>query len=422
MKITFVQPRYFNIWEALGLAYIAAHATDRFSGKLTARFFQGYFDDDSVIIDGAKDSDIVAFSCTSPVFRHALKLAAAIKALNPSVRSIFGGFHPSALPEDCLTEDVVDQVVVGEGENAFLKILDGDRSPVVYGDGFTGLDDIFPNRDLIQNRRTVDLCERQTGRRTTSFQTVRVCPFRCAFCAERIVTGVFNPKINPVRERDPKHLLEEIAWIAKKYSLDYFKFTDATWNTSIQKVIAFCEEKIRRNLSLPWEANIHAAFANKDMLKLMKAAGCYQINVGCESGSQAILNDMRKGLTVEKIRQVFRWGREIGLERRGYFLLGMPNETAEDIHLTEKLVEEIQPDVFGITLLCPYPGTDFYDPKTMKTYDWTFADEYSNPYWANAHFSNAELKQKQACLADKFSSQLTWHNRFNAQTPDCRHD
>ena len=424
MKITFVQPRYFNIWEALGLAYIGAYVKDKFHGKLEISFYQGYFDDDHTIIDDAKHSDIVAFSCTSPVFKHGVELARTIKLLNPEVRTVFGGFHPSAVPNDCIAEEAVDQVIAGEGEAAFLKVLSGDTSPIIYGDRFMELNELFPDRELIKNSRTVDLCEKLIGKRVTSFQSVRVCPFRCAFCSERLVTGVFNRETNPLRQRDVNHLLDEIKCIASKYSLDYFKFADATWNTSDEsneKVYAFCEEKIRLKIDLPWEANVHVAFIDKEMLKIMKRAGCQMINIGCESGSQRMLNDMRKGITVDKIKKVFQWGKEVGIERRGFFLLGMPNETVEDVRLTEELVEEIQPDVFGITILCPYPGSDFYDSGKMKDYDWSFADEYSNPYWETVYFSNAELKQWQNYFSDKFSSTLAWHNKIVRENPENRY-
>ena len=418
MKVTLIQPRYFNIWEALGLAYIGAHLKKRYPGELDLEFYQGNFDDDSTIVNAASNSDFIGFSCTSPVFKPALQLARSIKKINPEARTVFGGFHPSAVPDDCLEEDAVDQVIVGEGEEAFLKIVMGENAPLVHGERFDGLNEIFPDRVLIKNIRTVDLCEQQIGKRITSFQSVRVCPFRCTFCAERIVTGAFNRNENPLSERNPDHLLDEIEWAAKELQLNYFKFADATWNTSIEKVMAFCEEKIRRGNRLPWDANVHASFADKEMLRIMKAADCQLINVGVESGSQRILNDMKKGLSVEKVRNVFRWGRELGLERRGFFFLGMPNETEQDIRLTEKLVEEIQPEVFGVTILSPYPGTNHYDPETMKGYDWSFADEYSNPYWKTVHFSNAEIKNWQTYLTDKFSKNLSWHNKIIKENPD----
>jgi radical SAM superfamily enzyme YgiQ (UPF0313 family) len=134
----------------------------------------------------------------------------------------------------------------------------------------------------------------------------------------------------------------------------------------------------------------------------MKRAGCHQIDVGCESGSQRVLNEMRKGLHVAKVRQTFAWAREVGLERRAYFLLGMPSETREDIRQTEQLAEEIEPEVFGVTILCPYPGTDHYDPAAMRDYDWSRCDEYSNPYWRTPHFSNAELHAIQGALTESF--------------------
>ena len=412
MKVTLVQPRYFNIWEALGLAYIGAYAKQKYSGKLEISYFQGYFDSDEAIVEGAKDADVVGFSCTSPVFKHGLELARAIKRVNPGARTVFGGFHPTAVPQDCLAEDGVDQVVAGEGEEAFLEILEGNADRLVMGKQFHAFNEIFPDRELVKNRRAIDLCERQIGKRITSFMSNRVCPFRCTFCAERIVTGVFSRTTNPVREREPGHLLDEIERVHATYGLDQFKFADATWNTSADKVVAFCEEKIRRGFTLPFEANVHCSFVTKEMLRAMKAAGCMQINAGCESGSQRILRDIKKGLSVEKIVQTFDWAREIGIERRAYFLIGMPNETVEDIKLTEQLVERIQPDVFGITVLCPYPGSDLYDPQTMKDYDWSTTDEYSNGYWHTQHFSNADLKRWQSALMDKFSSNLAWHNKL----------
>ncbi len=413
MKAVLVQPYYFNVWEALGSAYLAAYAR-KFSGipNLEIQALQGYFDSEETIIAAAADADVVGFSCTSPTFKSGLGIARRLKALNPGLRTVFGGFHPSAVPHDCLEDPAVDQVVVGEGEHAFVEVLRGSHEPIIYGEKFTELDEIFPDREVIHNERTIDLCERQMGQRITSFLSNRVCPLQCTFCAERIVTGALNRSTNPVRERDPGHLLDEIEWVAGRYGLTYFKFADATWNTSPRKVLEFCHEKLRRGFSLPWEANIHASFASEEMFQAMQAAGCHQINVGCESGSPKILRDIRKGLSVDRIVQVFEWARRYGIERRGYFLLGMPNETEEDIRMTEQLVERIEPDVFGITVLCPYPGTSLYDPARMKSWDWTFADEYANPYWSTIHFSNHELKGWQTRLMDRFRDVLAWHNRL----------
>ena len=415
MRVTLIQPYYHNIWEAIGLAYIASYCKKNFQGKLEFGFYQSYFDCDEDIISGAANSDIVAFSCTSPTFKHGVTLAKRLKTQNPKIRTVFGGNHVSAL-RDLITEDCIDQMVIGEGEKAFLQILEGDTDRCVYAKPINFEELPWPDRDLTKNHRTVDLCEQMIGRRTTSFQANRVCPFRCRYCAERVITGIHNKKSNPIRTRDVKDLMDEIEFVADKYKLDFFKFVDATFDTSAEYVISFCEEKIKRGSQLEWECMIHAGIAGKEMFSWLDKANCRQINVGCESGSPKVLRDMRKGTKVEDIIQVFNWAKEFDIERRAFFILGLPTETREDIMMTEELALRIQPDVFGVTILCPYPGCDYYDHERMKDIDWAKTDEYSNDFWCTEYFSNNEIKRWQRYLTKRFESNLAWHHSIMKNT------
>ena len=222
------------------------------------------------------------------------------------------------------------------------------------------------------------------------------------------MSGKFHPRTNPIRVRDPKDLLDEIMWVSKKYNLTAFKFVDPTWNTSLSDVVSFCEEKLRRNFKLPFECMVHAGLMKKEMLKWMSKAGCYQIDVGCESGSQRILNDIKKGLTLERIIRTFDWAKEFGILRRSFFIVGMPNETQEDIELTRKLVDRIDPDVFGMTILCPYPGCRLYRDEFAYV-DWSKADEYSNDFLYTEHFTNSELKKIQKEFGERYQKKLVWH-------------
>ncbi len=119
MKVALVHGRYFSSWEALGLGYIGsylkAHRPD-----LDICFFQGCFDEDEQVIRGAAGCDLVGFSCTSPTFAYGVRLARAIKKLNPEARTVVGNYHPSAVPQDCLVPGI-DQVVMGEGEAAMSE-------------------------------------------------------------------------------------------------------------------------------------------------------------------------------------------------------------------------------------------------------------------------------------------------------------
>jgi len=404
MKATLIQPYYHNIWESIGLGYIGAYAKQHTDVELD--FYQAYFDSDATILENAKNSQIVAFSCTSPTFKHAVNLSKRLKELNPKVHILFGGTHVSSIGEEILVENTsIDQIVIGEGEKAFCKIINGERSPIVQGfkPSFDQL--VWPDRDLIKNHRTIDFCEKLVDKRIASFQANRGCPFRCKFCSERAITGIFNRKTNPIRTRPIHDLLNEITAVNEKYKLDYFKFVDATFDISPEFVISFCKEKISKGINLEWECMLHATFVNEEMFYWLKESNCNQVNIGCESGSSKILKQTNKGVTVEKIRKAFAWGKKHGVKRRAFLILGTPEETEEDHQLTEDLLDEIKPDVIGFTILCPYPGSDFYSSK-FKDIDWSKTDEYSNTFWCTKNFTNQELKEKQEYFIKKYENIL----------------
>lgn len=407
MKVIFATPYYVNQWESLGLGYIIAYCKKHYKGELEINFFQGKFDDNSTIIDEGRDSDIVAFSCTSPAYAHGLGLARIIKGLNPKVHIVFGGWHATALPIDVIKEDCVDQVIVGEGEYAMKLILDGFRLPVLIGEKLSPGELPWPDRQAIKNERTIELCQSMNGRRTASFQMNRGCKVHCKFCAEQNMTGKYNRITNPIRSRDIEDVLEEIESVRTQYNIDYFKFTDATFDKNIQTVKSFCNLKASQCNSMPWEANIHPGFVqDEDVFWWLRQANCHQINIGCESGSPKILKQVGKGTSLQSIKNVFAWAKEYGIKRRGYFLLGMPDETDEDLDLTEELIDQIEPDVLGFTILAPYPGSGFYDHKKYKDVDWSVVGEYGNDIWEAKYHTNAQLKDIQARLMDKYASKL----------------
>jgi len=226
------------------------------------------------------------------------------------------------------------------------------------------------------------------------------------------MSGKYNEELNPLRLRLPKDTLDEIDYVNDKYHINRFKFVDPTWSVNDDYVANFCFEKIRRGNYLPWDAMVHAGIVSEAALKMMSKANCDVIMVGCESGSQKILNDIRKGLTVDKIKKVFDWGRKYGLKRRAFFMIGMPNELEETIQETINLIKEIDPDVVGFTMLCPYPGTDFYDKEKFKDVDWKRADEYQNNFWETKNFTNQQLKDIQKQLCEMFKEKLPWHQRY----------
>lgn len=412
MRIVLVHGRYFNSWEALGLGYIGAYLKHKVE-SVELEYYQGSFDDDNTIVSAGERADIVALSSTSPSFPHTLRLARAIKEANPTVRTISGGYHSSAIPNLALLPGI-DQVVVGEGEAALLDIIQGDRSQVVHGRTMAFEELPFPDRELIRNARNVDVAQSDTGLRITSFQSHRSCPFQCTFCADGYNKVLYGGRIGkaPMRYRDVENLMDEIELVVSRYKLDLIKFSDPTWNTDIEWVIKFCEAKIQRQNHTPFQPNIHASLISQEMVESMALAGCSQVAIGIESGSPKVLKQIGKGISRKSIENAVSLFRQAGISVRGYFILGMPDETESDLKQTEEFAEQLDLDEYGFTILCPYPGTKMYDEKLHRHVNWEDTDEYSNDFWSTKHVSNDQLKAWQKRLCEKFFDKLTWHNRI----------
>lgn len=406
MKIILIQPKVgfqgASYWEPLGLGYIAAYLKQH-KPELEIEVFSQAFDSDETIMNACANADMIGFGCTTPQLNNALELTRRIKLLNPGVYAVFGGYHPTALPFETKQYEGVDKVIIGEGEEGMLATVNGNRMNVLISEPLQNLDLLpYPDRDLIKAKRHVELAEKETGQRTTSIQASRGCPFQCLPCSNIKVHGL------KIRVRTAGQVIHEMATITPQLKLDFIKFCDATFNTSIERVLIFSRENQRIGSDIPWGANIHPAIGNKEMFQEMKAAKCKEVWIGVESGSPKILKELRKGVTVNRIKQVFQWTKEVGLIRRAYFLIGAPSENMDDIKLTEKLAQEIDAEVYGFTILCPFPGTDLYDPVKYKDADWSKADEYGNSFYRNKTFSNEELWQIRAELADKFRENLCW--------------
>lgn len=412
ITILFVIPDYENIWENLGIAYVSAYIKKNYQGELNIRCLHQRFTKTEKIIGAGVRCDIVAFTATTPTYQKAVAIAKEIKKRNPSVKTILGGYHATSSNN---IDKCFGQIVKGEGEIAFLDILNGDFRRIVFPKRTIQWNELpFPDRDLVYNDRMVGLAAKICGERITSFQSRRVCPFHCKMCSEKLMTGLFDPIWNPTRIRPAKDTMDEIELVSKKYRLTMFKFVDAEFNTDENSVIEFCQEKIKRGNEMRWQCMVHAGLMTEDMMLWMAKANCIQIDVGVESGSQKVLNYIGKGVSVEKIINVFEWAKKYGIKTRAFTILGMPIETKDDIYATDRLIQRIKPDVFGMTILCPYPGSDLYDEK-FKDIDWSRADEYSNDFWSTPYFTNQELKSWQRYFARKYNKQLNWHQRQYAK-------
>ena len=184
----------------------------------------------------------------------------------------------------------------------------------------------------------------------------RGCPFKCTFCCW---PQTFMGRVN--RRRSVTNVLEELIWI--KENLRRVKevvFEDDTFGIDKKWLRNLCKEIIERKLDITWNCQIRAV-ADLKTLKLMAEAGCRLVIVGFESASQQILDNIRKGITVEQMRKFAKNVKKAGLLLHADFIIGLPGETKETIKQTFQFIKEIKPDILQVSVATPFPGTEFYE-------------------------------------------------------------
>ena len=418
MKVSLVRARYPSVWEPTNLMYVSSYIKDKYNGDLEVQILDGYFDSDDEIVKKVIDSDFVGLSGTTPQLSHIIQLSKLIKSQNPHVKTIAGGYGPSLQPHKILNESTIDHLVVGEGEQAMLDILNAEiNGKLVSVLPIPDIDSIpNPDRDSIDLNRYISIAEKEEGRRVTSIMTERGCPFDCTFCAEGRFGTIWrkadlkNNKIEyerPVRlrNRNPKLVAEEMKEVKDKFNITFFKMNDAETNPSRAHFINICKEIVEQKIDVPWGCNMRCDKVDDEMCEWAVKARCEEFWMGMESGSPEIHRHINKGTTVDMIKRAFSVSKKYGIKRRTYCLLGTPPESYETLKETEKFIEDLEPDIIGFSILAPYPGTSYWK-KEYDEMDWSEVDEFSNTMWHSDYLSNKELRTEQARLIEKFTDKL----------------
>jgi radical SAM superfamily enzyme YgiQ (UPF0313 family) len=410
--MVFVQPRTGfkgHTWEALGLGYIISSIKEKYPDMLV-EFYSGFFDSDETIVTACRDAQVVCFGCTSPQFKHAVFLADRVKT--PDNLVVVGGIHATALPYQPLKEKNIDVVVQGEGERAILEIvrrfvlgefIEKDWKAGVIND-VDGLP--FPDRNIIKNERNIQQAYKDNRKRITSILSSRGCPYACSFCCSHCLWG------RTPRLRSPRNIMDEYRHLVDCWKIDFVKFADDTFTISKQRVKDFCWMKYDEGVQTPFGANAHVNTIDESVLKYLVLGNCQELWYGVESGSPKILNSIHKNTDVERIKEVFRLTKDHGIRTRAYFLLGTPEETLEDIQMTEGLCNVLEPDEVGFSMLAPFPCNEYFEYDIMKDWDWSGFDEYNNSWISNKNLTNEELRQEQQRLVNKYSENISFRQRM----------
>jgi radical SAM superfamily enzyme YgiQ (UPF0313 family) len=425
MKIILIQPRVGHnpsyIHEPLNLGYIAAYLIE--NGYEDVEIHIGAFETDKEIISDASEADIVGFTATSPMMKHAEELAKQIKEENPKAVIAFGGSHSSVLPENGLKSENIDVVVRGEGEMTMLEIAQAvergtsfkgitgvsykNKGAIIHNPNRELIRDIdtipFPARNLLRQDKFLEIGYKKYGDRGAWIFSSRGCPYHCTYCAS---CSIWTRKW---RARSPENIVKEIRELIDRYNADRINFADDTFTISQKRVVEFCDLLKRANLQISWGCNVRVDNVDKNLFEIMKSAGCTDVWIGAESGSPVILKDIKKGITLTQIKNAFKWSKEAGLKRRAYLMIGSPKESRETILQTEELVGEIRPDTLEFSILTPYPGCENYEMAKKEGYvsdsmDWSAVDIFSSDcvLMSSQYLTKDEVREEHERLSEKY--------------------
>jgi len=305
--------------------------------------------------------DIYALSITTPQHIYAKKIVELLRNREPKCHIIAGGFHPTVLPHRVLGLGI-NQAVQGEGEEAIIKILEGNKEKIINAPLIKDIDKLpLPARDLVDSWSYHHLGTNSVMGNTPKMRegfifTARGCPFKCAFCGQ---AAMWKRK---VRFRSIDKVMEEIDILMEDYDVDRIYFEDDTFILNKKRVEEFCYAiKHRQEKGLDWHCLSRVDLADLELYKLMKWAGCKQITYGIESFSNKTLKIINKLTTAKVNLEGIKIAKKAGLKVRAQMIVGIPGETWKDMKENAKYMKIAPADSWGIHILMPFPGSDIWD-------------------------------------------------------------
>jgi len=307
---------------------------------------------------------------TGMPIRDALAATAAVRARHPRCRIVWGGWHPSLFPAETLKEAGVDAVVVGQGEEAFAELVDrfaaGDDSACGVAPQRPTRDiNDFPEHDygLIAVERYFAL----KRERQLDYITSQGCRFRCTFCSDPTVYGRAWFGLQPAR------VGAELQRLWQRHHFTDVGFQDETFFTQPQRVAAIADEIRRRELRFTWMATMRGdqgARLDEHVLLACRQSGLRRVMIGLESGSQEMLDWMKKDLKLEQVFVTAEKCRRYGIAVLFNLIVGFPDETPESVASTlaaAKALRALGPDFqVAVFYYRPYPGTPITDALARR--------------------------------------------------------
>ncbi|MBN1263799.1 MAG: B12-binding domain-containing radical SAM protein [Candidatus Pacebacteria bacterium] len=350
---------------------------------------------------------LICFSASHREFNEVIRINQNIKKYNNKIITIVGGPQPTFRGEDFLKSGF-DFICFGEGEKTLTEFAKEifKKNPGfarIKGLGWKKKDkNIFnPPRELLTEAEINSVSRPPYEKIDPRFfemdiatirglpvkgallLTARGCPFSCSFCGCNLIFG------KKLRFKSLKNIEKEVSYLKKHFKIEAVWLIDDTF--TINKKHALAVAQILKKHQLIFNCQVRADTLDERLVKDLREAGCFQMDIGVESGSQRILDKIiNKGTTINQIKNAFRLAKKYRIRTLANFMIGLPTETKNDLKKTEKLADEINADVYLFAIATPLPGTRFYEMVGEEI----SADEYGLLDWNGSPLTKRLNKSK----------------------------
>ncbi len=367
--------RKTNIMPPLGLASMAAYLEER---DISVHIIDCYAHPDALpliqqILNDERPA-FIGFSCTTSTFLDGVNICEMAKKLLPGIQTVFGGSHVSALRDTILQSfPSVDFVVAGEGEETLYELIacnganPGKIAGLVYRDAtgpvFTGyrkklldLDSLpFPAYEKLAgypNRYMLPIFNYPKAPNTSCISS-RGCPYACSYCDRSVFRRSF-------RYNSATYLFEHLSYLKDRFGIRHINFYDDQFTFNRQRVEDFCNLMINNPLRMTFNCAVRAEHIDNDLLQLMKAAGCWMISLGIETGDEKLLAQHRQNADLTMLADKIHLIHNNGIRIKGLLMMGLPGENEKSIQRSMEYVFSLPIDDFNLSKFTPFPGSPLY--------------------------------------------------------------
>lgn len=318
----------------------------------------------------------IAFSCTTSNFLDGIRIARAAKSIQPDIKTVFGGAHVSALKKKVLYHfPDVDFAIVGEGEQTLADLVErghdgaGSIKGIVLREdkgkiSFTGyrkdmldLDTLpFPAYEKLQGypqayKMPIFNYPENPG---TSCISSRGCPYQCSYCDRSVFQRSF-------RYNSAIYLYEHLKYLKERFRIRHLAFYDDQFTFNRKRVAEFTQMLIDRPLGITFNCVVRAEHIDFELLLQMKAAGCWMISLGIETGDPDLLARHRQNPDLDLLAQKIYLIKKAGIRVKGLLMIGLPGETEASIKKSMDYVFSLPIDDINLAKFTPFPGSPIYE-------------------------------------------------------------